>query len=254
MDEASIALAAMTPEEAREGTERVRASLDVAWETVADLYQRQGWAALGYAAWHAYCDAEFGARLSLPREERRKITATLRDAGMSTRAIGAALGVGDSTVQRDTAGAPNGAPAPDPQSVTGLDGKTYEPTKPRSEPEPEPQLPDRQDDADEATAQFDERHESAGIPSEDELLDAIERRKPGAKADVERTRARSRWSKDMAGVADIRMLDPDTIASIVPEGELNTALGTIRDAAKWADRVEAARNPGFLRVVAGGGQ
>lgn len=48
--------------------------------------------------------------------------------GMSTRAIAPIVGVGDSTIQRDLADAPNGAP--DPKPITGMDGKTYTPRPP----------------------------------------------------------------------------------------------------------------------------
>lgn len=58
---------------------------------------------------------------------------SLRDAGLSTRAIGAALGVSKGTV--GNAGAQNWAPAP----VTGRDGKQYSPKpKPTADPEPLP--------------------------------------------------------------------------------------------------------------------
>lgn len=46
----------------------------------------------------------------------------MRELGMSTRAIGAALGVSDFTVRQDV-GAIDHAPAP----TIGLDGKTYPP-------------------------------------------------------------------------------------------------------------------------------
>lgn len=48
--------------------------------------------------------------------------------GMSTRAIGTALGVSDGTVRNDS-GAQDYAPESVPHPVTGLDGKTYEPIK-----------------------------------------------------------------------------------------------------------------------------
>jgi len=49
----------------------------------------------------------------------RELVRDLTGAGMSTRAIGGALGIGDRTVRVDLTGASNDAP------VTGLDGKVY---------------------------------------------------------------------------------------------------------------------------------
>lgn len=43
------------------------------------------------------------------------------DGGMSTRQIGAALGVGKSTIDRDLAGVPDGTP--EPRRVQGSDGR-----------------------------------------------------------------------------------------------------------------------------------
>ncbi|OKI14184.1 helix-turn-helix domain-containing protein [Streptomyces sp. CB03911] len=66
--------------------------------------------------------------LRLPREERQEIVASLRESGLSARAISAATGVSEPTVRRDLAGASNDAP------VTGRDGKTYAATRPAPDP------------------------------------------------------------------------------------------------------------------------
>lgn len=66
---------------------------------------------------------EFGqTRLKLPREERQEIVASLRDSGLSVRAIASATGMGYGTVRRelDPTGEPNGSP-----QIQGTDGKTY---------------------------------------------------------------------------------------------------------------------------------
>lgn len=95
-------LAEMTPDEARQVTDRIRTALGVAWELVADAYKRRAWAAMGYSSWDDYTSAEFGAaRLRLPREERQEVVASLRDAGLSIRAIAASVGVHTDTVQSD---------------------------------------------------------------------------------------------------------------------------------------------------------
>lgn len=73
--------------------------------------------------------AEFGAvRLQLPREARSETVRSLRDAGLSTRAIAAATGVNDKTVRNDLAGGEFSPPAPAP--IVGTDGKRYNATRP----------------------------------------------------------------------------------------------------------------------------
>lgn len=113
----------MTHAEARQATDKICEYLAVAWDTVIDVYNRRGWAALGYETWREYCDAEFGARPQLPRDERRKVTAMLRGAGMSTGAVGAAMGISQRTAAAPYQG--EEASSPDRQPVTGLDGKVY---------------------------------------------------------------------------------------------------------------------------------
>jgi hypothetical protein len=150
------------------------------WQTLlADAYTRRAWAALGYASWGAFLDAEVPAlrHLRLGRSARRELVTGLTDAGMSTRAIGAALGVNQSTVVRDqTSGdapaSPDGptprlavephsdivdaeivedhsAATQTPKKITGIDGKTYNST-PRDVPPPRRRrrpLPDAFEDA-----------------------------------------------------------------------------------------------------------
>lgn len=95
-------------------------------DAIAEAYERRDWVALGHASWDVYCEKEFGEqRLKLTRDQREQAVLAFRGAGMSTRAIGAALGVDNKTVRNDLAGAEYSAPA----EVRGSDGKTYAPTK-----------------------------------------------------------------------------------------------------------------------------
>ncbi len=142
-------VAPLQPEEARRLTDQIRAAVDVAWELVTDAYRQRAWAALGYSSWDDYCTREFGAaRLRLPREERQEVVASLRESGLSIRAIAAATGDSKDTVARSLrAGVANETPAPEPVDaevipepvsepapITGTDGKTYR------RPEPAPVL------------------------------------------------------------------------------------------------------------------
>lgn len=124
---------------------------------------------LGYASWTAYLADLFGDEpLRLPRDERIPMSQMLADRGMSTRAIGAVLGVHHDTIAEDVK-APVGNPTPAtqaptaepgarptpsevdeaengpatpaaPRPVVGLDGKTYTrpaPSAPKRRPLPD---------------------------------------------------------------------------------------------------------------------
>ncbi|MFF0009621.1 hypothetical protein ACFYQT_40205 [Streptomyces tibetensis] len=117
-------IAMVTEEQARTLTDRIKVALEGTWLLIQEAYTSRAWAALGYRTWDAYVDAEFRtARLALPKEERAETIQSLRSAGMSTRAIASATGVGVGTVHRDLATVPNGTPAG--QSVMGVDGRVY---------------------------------------------------------------------------------------------------------------------------------
>jgi hypothetical protein len=176
-------VAAMLPDDARTITDQIKVAVEATWQLIAQAYQGRAWAALGYASWDDYCTREFGsARLRLPREERQEVVASLRDSGLSIRAIAAATGDHYSTVSRDlTAGVANATPAPpeppasgvlggggspihrasepgsfgvekpvpEPKAITGIDGKTY--TAPAT---PAPRRSSLADDARAAGWQF----------------------------------------------------------------------------------------------------
>lgn len=83
-----------------------------------------------------------------------------------------------------------------------------------------------------------------------ELVDVLEDRMPGARADLARSSLRARWSKDIAAAADIDLLDPQGIRAVLDEDEARMAINTLRRVAKWAARLEEAGRPG-LRIVGG---
>lgn len=118
--------AQLTESMARELTDTIRQTVAIVDSQITRAYFGRAWSALGYESWDEYCETEFdGARVRLPREERTMIVGSLRDAGLSIRAIAAATGLGRGTVERELTPVPNGTPA-----VTGIDGKTYPATKP----------------------------------------------------------------------------------------------------------------------------
>lgn len=94
---------------ARSLVDQIRQSTGHLLETMADIevmistaYEGRAWIPLGYESWDALCGEEFTeARMWTSIEERRERTRALSEAGLSTRAIGAVLGVHKDTVRND---------------------------------------------------------------------------------------------------------------------------------------------------------
>lgn len=129
-----IVEAHLSATDARTLTDRIRGGLSVAYDGLVQAWEGRADLALGYESWDAYCAGEFteGRMVRLDREQRREIVSSMRAAGMSTRAIGAGLGVPQSTVDRDVRSTdPNGSV--EPASVTSLDGRTRPATRPPRE-------------------------------------------------------------------------------------------------------------------------
>ncbi len=99
-------------EEAQALTQKIRVAADDLWGLVVVAYQARAWTAMGYRTWDVYVSKELGdLRFRLPREDRREIVQSLRDNGLSLRAIAAVTGYDKHTVSRDLA-ARGGANAP----------------------------------------------------------------------------------------------------------------------------------------------
>ena len=114
---------AISAHEARNLTDKIKAGTAALWELIKEAYVSRAWASLGYSSWDDYCTREFGtSRIRLPREERQEVVASMREIGMSVRAISSATGDHYSTVSRELGRVANATPAP----ITGTDGKTYE--------------------------------------------------------------------------------------------------------------------------------
>lgn len=114
-------------DEARDLTERIKAGVVELLPLIKEAFERRADKALGYESWGAYCDAELRG-LRVPVEDRREPVAELRNAGMSTRAIGSALGIDARTVRRDLES--GGADASPQDVVRGLDGGVYQSSRP----------------------------------------------------------------------------------------------------------------------------
>jgi transposase-like protein len=121
-------IALPTHEEARALTDRIKIAVEGTWQLIREAYTSRTWAVLGYDTWDAYCTAEFGeTRLRLPREERQEVVASLRDSGLSVRAIASATGLSRGTVSNSLNEVSSFGHLP--SQVTGTDGKTYTVTR-----------------------------------------------------------------------------------------------------------------------------
>jgi len=132
---------ALSAGDARTLTDRIKVAVEGTWLLIQEAYTSRAWSALGYGSWDEYCTREFGtARLRLPREERQEVVASLRESGLSVRAISSATGLGIGTVARELptpAVVPSGTPGPE---ITGVDGKTYQASRP-APPKPRTDIP-----------------------------------------------------------------------------------------------------------------
>ena len=102
----------------RDGVEKLQSLLDEAKTGHVHV-------ALGYQSWPAYIADVMGEEpLRLSRDDRREIVNYLTGEGMSTRAIGSVLGVGNKTVARDLlagSGVSNDTPDSDAQEHAAID-------------------------------------------------------------------------------------------------------------------------------------
>jgi hypothetical protein len=123
-------IALPTKQDARALTDRIKVAVEGTWLLIQEAYTSRAWAALGYDTWDSYCAAEFGtARLRLPREERQEVVASLRESGMSLRAISSATGISPATAMRDARVSDE-----TPAVILGTDGGTYAAARPNTEP------------------------------------------------------------------------------------------------------------------------
>lgn len=149
---------------ARTRVDRIKTGVEVVWSLIVESYQARDWESLGYGTWDEMCTREFGtSRLRLPREERAETIGSLRDAGLSLRAIAAVTGNSKDTVARALVAVSPETPDVDvvephgfaekiaaelaasdvdhaataesisgPAKVTGIDGKSYSPAVQRA--------------------------------------------------------------------------------------------------------------------------
>ena len=119
----------LTQAAARDLTDQIRTGMESIYHLIRAAYQGRAWSVLGYGSWDEYVTREFGnLHLRPPLEDRQDVVLSLREVGMSTRAIASATQISEATVRRELngSGASNDAPESGCAVVTGMDGKTYQ--------------------------------------------------------------------------------------------------------------------------------
>jgi hypothetical protein len=93
----------LTAEGARRLTARIRDALALSDDLLAQAYQGQAWAALGYRDFPAYCDGELPElrHIKLRAPARQARTKALHEQGATEREIAAATGASPATAHRD---------------------------------------------------------------------------------------------------------------------------------------------------------
>jgi hypothetical protein len=106
---AAAAVVQLDRARAEQLTAKLRDALDVAVGIVRELHEREGWRAMGYPSWPAYCRAELPQLAvivrGMPKDERRATVAELRGSGISLRDVAELTGLAPNTVRADAAAA-----------------------------------------------------------------------------------------------------------------------------------------------------
>lgn len=175
----------LTADQARALTDRIKVAVEATWHLVIEAYQGRAWATLGYSSWDDYCTREFGtSRLRLPREERQEVVASLRDSGLSLRAIAAATGESKDTVAREIRSGVSPAtpdreieprfrstvtPMKRPSKVVGMDGKSYAAKVEKAVEDEKEKVQQRAEDS-KALRQLNDDAQAAGFDTDEASL------------------------------------------------------------------------------------
>lgn len=118
----------LTEKEARRITDDIKKDLGLLWDKIIKAWDGEAHKALGYDSWQAYVSGEFDSDyLSVPRNERQRVVAMLREHQMSTRAIAATVNADRNTVKKDLQ-----VGEIHPPKIKGTDGRTYQASHSRS--------------------------------------------------------------------------------------------------------------------------
>ena len=252
-----MVIASMTPDEARGLTARIRDGLNDIWPFVLRAFKEEAWRALGYSGWGEYTAVEFkGVKLGLPRDERRLVMESYRDAGMSQRQIAAATGLSNGTVAETL-----NPPKRSEMNSTSGDFVRIEP-KSQIEDDDSDGTPDAVDAVSSPTEEVDADRQPASTPlvsAEGVAGETLPSRSlpvtPSVEDHIAELRADGNWSVEFDKatrqiVAPVRYLAADVIerASAEDLADLDDRVARLNE---WLDEVRALRPQG-LRVIHGG--
>lgn len=91
-------------------------------------------------------------------------------------------------------------------------------------------------------------------PSTDSILDVIDQHDPNAKGDRERANMRATYSRHVAAITGLTVLDPELVSSVISDTEANVLEGIARQITGWAAKVVAVKRRSGLSLVNGGRQ
>lgn len=165
---------------ARELTDKIRAGLEGVFELIKAAYIGFAWSSLGYSSWDEYVQREFGnLYLRPPREDREEIISSMRDVGMSIRAIAAATQLSRGTVGNEIAAqsgvqnwTPEHADAADGQHTEGANSARILGQDGRQYPAKRVSAPSRPDTSQGGASAQNQRHATGTETDVDAILDA----------------------------------------------------------------------------------
>lgn len=223
----------LTEAEALKLTARIREKVTEIWPLIVEAFERRVWLALGLPTWDAYCASHLrGMTPSIDRTERQQRVAELREAGMSTRAIGSALNVDQKTVVNDLRAVEENSSPEERAPVLGLDGKAYAPNRPTPPPDPEPfRAPEP-----EALPDWVEP------PAADRYAEATAREQSAAYM--------HEFMKALSRSDDFLRFDAERVASLASENVARSLADYAKSVQGFCDQV--ARSRSGLRLVSGG--
>ncbi len=228
----------LTPEQAHAFVEHVRSQVEDIQQQIVTAYRGRAWLALGCTSWDQMCARYFGGVIvQIPRTDRPELVAALVESGMSQRAVASAVGISQASVHRVAAAASTDSSesveATTPRTTTGVNGKTYAVRV-----------------VDKTTGELTESPPAP--PTDDELVEAIDKRVPGTKARIEGIRLGTRFTRAVGGIGDVPLMlhqyGPEALAASIDPTFLSVAVSTLRDAHRAAEAIEKAQRPG-LRVI-----
>ncbi|MFB9178106.1 hypothetical protein ACFFX1_08155 [Dactylosporangium sucinum] len=101
---------------------------DATLDMIATAYVGKVWKPLDFPTWEAWCDAHLGVRLRLMKSQQDAVVKRLTEAGASSRALAAVLGISQSSASREQRKAKGETVTPNKPKGESSDSAKVEPT------------------------------------------------------------------------------------------------------------------------------